>query len=384
MSAANKANKTQSKTVASTSATTSEAAKNRATWIKRVYSAFHVIFSVGDVGILIFEFLFINTMFQAMLNYLFFQHPYALAPSLLDPSRLATAQQICFTEKDSAQQLLQLPLAQLVPYLMSQIACVARRDVFSIVISLLFVVSWGVCLVSYFLWRHQIPHFWRNMFQKWKQPLSGTTKLALLFIFTGLFWLQYSTNDFVWDVSNFQFFQTPTSQHDASSTVASTEEEILQQHSPTEHSMFQIDYIKLFQLFIGSPIIEEIILRVVLFEIVKRRTSNIWQSAVAASFAFASLHFLSVFQAASVSFVYFQVFVAFLFGMFYSQRYYLTGNIMEPILLHICNNLTSMFLPITITWSDLIPKFVVPLVLTYAVYISLVVVDFKRILQKAQ
>jgi membrane protease YdiL (CAAX protease family) len=121
-----------------------------------------------------------------------------------------------------------------------------------------------------------------------------------------------------------------------------------------------IDYLKLLQLTIGAPILEEIILRCVLFYLFKKRTSSVISSIVLTNILFSLLHVFSIEWEASDFYTLIQVISAFIVGMFYGTRFYLSGNLIENITLHILNNLTAIFIPINLTFNDLYPKYMIP------------------------
>jgi membrane protease YdiL (CAAX protease family) len=119
-------------------------------------------------------------------------------------------------------------------------------------------------------------------------------------------------------------------------------------------------YTKFIQILIGSPIIEEVILRIILFTLFASRTGDVLFSIITTNLCFSLLHIVNVMSDTSSFYNVFQVLMALLIGMFYSTRYYITGNAIEVILLHGINNLFASLVPISITGADLYPWFYFP------------------------
>lgn len=142
-----------------------------------------------------------------------------------------------------------------------------------------------------------------------------------------------------------------------------------------------VDYGRVFHLLFGAPLIEEVVLRIALTTVIQRRLGTVISSIVWTNVIFSSLHIVNALHNASNSYTMFQVFAGFILGTFYSTRLYITGNLFESLALHILNNMAAIWIPITITWTDIFPHFSFPLFATQTVYILLLIKDILYIRQ---
>lgn len=140
-----------------------------------------------------------------------------------------------------------------------------------------------------------------------------------------------------------------------------------------------VDYERIFHLVFGAPMIEEVVLRIALTTVIQRRLQTVMSSIIWTNVIFSSLHVINALQNASSSYTMFQVLAGFILGTFYSTRLYITGNLYESLSLHVLNNLTAIWIPVTLTWKDIIPDFALPLFLTQLVYIVLLIKDLMYI-----
>jgi membrane protease YdiL (CAAX protease family) len=190
--------------------------------------------------------------------------------------------------------------------------------------------------------------------------------------------LQQRTNHWIYSLSNFEAISadvnpdgTPT--HNVTETVVSYDDEFdKSQPIKPSNKEYHISYSRIFQLFLGSPIVEEIVIRVILYGIINKRIRNPLGSMIWTNSIFAILHFFNAFQSTADAYTFFQVnltfhlinfckmVAGFLLGLFYSTRYYLTDNLFENVALHVINNLSAIFIPIQTTFKDIYPDFILP------------------------
>jgi membrane protease YdiL (CAAX protease family) len=145
-----------------------------------------------------------------------------------------------------------------------------------------------------------------------------------------------------------------------------------------------LDYGRVFHLLFGAPLIEEIVLRIALTTVIQRRLQSTIPSIIWTNVIFSLLHVINIMQNASSSYTLFQVFTGFILGTYYSTRMYITGNLFESLALHIMNNLTAIWIPVTITWKEIIPHFSIPLFATLLIYIILLSKDLLLIYKNEQ
>lgn len=100
----------------------------------------------------------------------------------------------------------------------------------------------------------------------------------------------------------------------------------LENHLPSDERVFGDGAWTLITVVIISPIVEEIIFRGRLYNLLTHTTSPFW-AAVLSSLVFATIHLEPVI-----------IIGGFLSGMLFSYMYLLKRSIILPIILHICNN----------------------------------------------
>ena len=339
-------------------------------WIKCLGLAFPILLSLGDVVLFVFEYLFTNTIVQTLLASVSF-HKYRSFSSIhkcdsckinLDLNSTVTTNTEAFSAFNEVMNM----------DWKSCLTCVFSEDASLIMLNFLYVAVWSFCICYYFTWRYGVK------LGKIRKP-SAKAILVILTIIIGmvlLVWYQYQNNEWIYSMSNFTaikrdtknpfgFFGNETEieapiEDDITSFVSETETINTTIPNLLEQEGTQVDYLKMIQLMIGSPIVEEIILRVVLVHMFFRRTGRPVVSFVMTNTLFAVLHMFSVNWGASYVYTYYQVLAGFVLGMFYSTRYYLTENLAENALLHIANNVSAIFLPVTLTFDDIYPKYVIP------------------------
>jgi len=204
--------------------------------------------------------------------------------------------------------------------------CVVKNDFWVILTSLVYFILWCGLQVKWFTWRYNI-----NLSKKLKYSLSmiGCAFIAYQLLgFCVLLLYQRLTNQWIFSMNNYLRFS-----EDGKSVA--------------------IDYIRSIQLLIGSPIIEEIVLRDILYRLIYSRTKNVLMGFVGANACFSALHIINMLVNASGFYAAFQVVAAFIVGMWFSTRLYLTQNVIEVILLHVANNLFASFLKVEITFAEM-------------------------------
>jgi membrane protease YdiL (CAAX protease family) len=140
-----------------------------------------------------------------------------------------------------------------------------------------------------------------------------------------------------------------------------------------------IAYSKVLQMIIASPIMEEVILRVILFTLLLQRTRNVIFSIIFTNIGFSALHVVNMWRDTSSFYTIFQILFAFVVGNYYSTRYFITDNLVEMVSLHIINNFFASFVPITLKYEDLYPYFLIPVAFSFVFYSVLLFFDFYEI-----
>jgi len=289
------------------------------------------------------------------------------------------------------------------------IFCIVKHDSFYILTSFLHFLLWTLIVCTWFLWRYQI-----DIKKRLKFTLSWHVYFIFLVSTVGFLLLvcyQASTNRWIFSFENYLTtectslsnstttssssvakqlsepptvnpFESITSDSDSAPIIATLlETPIVNKSSSTiqAHCKVAINYVKMFQLVIGSPIIEEVILRIILFTLFLSRTRLVLFSIIMTALSFSSLHVVNMLRSTSTFYVAFQVLASFIIGIYYSCRYYLTGNVFEIVALHGINNFFAAFLPLTIDFKTLFPYYFLPIFASLAVYIGLLIKDLRDI-----
>lgn len=355
-------------------------------WMKWLGIVFPIILSLGDVVLFVFEYLFTNTIVQTLLASVSF-HKYRSFSSIHKCNACkinALPQDGTFQNNNQAfsafNEMMNLNWKEC-------ISCVMSHDYALIVTNFLYVTVWTCCICYYFTWRYGVT------LKRIKKP-SAKAILVVSVIAIGMalmVWFQYRNNQWVYSLSNFKAIKRDTKNpfglFGTNETDVETTSEVIEDSEVasfvSEDTLLttnltagnnasttpvpdlneensQVDYLKMIQLLIGSPIVEEIILRVVLVHMFFRRTGKPIVSFFMTNLLFAMLHMFSINWGASELYTYFQVLAGFILGMFYSTRYYLTENLTENAMLHIANNISAIFIPVTLKFEDVYPNYIVP------------------------
>jgi len=343
-------------------------------WIQLLGLVFPIILSLGDVVLFVFEYLFTNTIVQTLLASVSF-HQYRSFSSIhkCDACHLQSLSQsnaTVTTNKEAFSgfnDMMNLDWKEC-------LSCVAKEDYMLLSLDVLYVAVWTFCICYYFTWRYGVK------LRRIGRP-SPKAIIVILTIIIGMglmVWFQYQNNQWIYSLSNFKTIKRDTNNpfglFGTNETVVSesaVEEEIQNFVADVnvtestnllelESDISYVDYLKMLQLLLGAPIVEEIILRVVLVHMFFRRTGRPIVSFVMTNLLFAVLHIFSFQWGASEVYTYFQVFAGFILGMFYSTRYYLTENLSENALLHIANNMSAIFIPVTLKFADVYPNYIAP------------------------
>ncbi|KAL7679447.1 putative sterile alpha and TIR motif-containing protein [Plasmopara halstedii] len=99
------------------------------------------------------------------------------------------------------------------------------------------------------------------------------------------------------------------------------------------------------QILILAPIKEELLFRGMIMLVAINRLQNLKSSALLSSFLFATVHLINarhIGSQYSASYVAFQIFWAWLVGLFLALNLAITGSLMECIILHIINNIFAL------------------------------------------
>ncbi|KAL9654322.1 hypothetical protein ABK040_010353 [Willaertia magna] len=356
-------------------------------WLKYLGLVFPIMLSFGDVVLFVFEYLFANTIIQTLLASVSF-YKYKTHSSI----HKCESCQLSSTGSETFNEVLNMNWKEC-------ISCVLSHDLSLLLLNIFYVSVWAFGICYYFTWRYGV-----NL-KKIKKP-SAKTLLVITMIGVGMglmIYFQYKNNEWIYSLSNFKEIkrdvENPFGLFGSNETVVNSEpnlEEDMQSFEETPIAVgstlnntmndieeSKVDYLKMIQLLIGAPIVEEIILRVVLVHMFFRRTGRPVISFIMTNLLFAALHIFSMQSSWNVSkvYTYFQVFSGFIIGMFYSTRYYITENLLENALLHVANNISAIFIPITLTFSDIYPKYIVPIALSLSFYIVLLVLDLWSIVK---
>lgn len=346
--------------------------------------------SFAEAGVFVFEFLMINTLVSLALQYMSFY---------TENSKKPTAVYSCIATSKNLQE----------GSVFDVIQCVLSQDSLIILANAFHVFTWACLTCTYFIWRYQID------FQRMRKlKLSKTALLVVLITICGvisLYSIQERNNRWIYGTSNLEKNVTLVSQEPMLSSNNNNniqqQEEIktlfiveedgedddfmqggstttpttpLQNTTPSVTQQF-VDYGRVFHLLFGAPLIEEVVLRIALTTVIQRRLGTVISSIVWTNVIFSSLHIVNALHNASNSYTMFQVFAGFILGTFYSTRLYITGNLYESLTLHILNNMAAIWIPITLTWKDIIPHFSFPLFATQMVFILLLIKDLLYIRQ---
>ena len=119
----------------------------------------------------------------------------------------------------------------------------------------------------------------------------------------------------------------------------------------------KIDLGKGVLMLLSYPIKEELVFRIIIYQIFLNRSNRKIFSSVLANFLFASIHLLNAFSGFSLSYVFFQSCFCFIVGFFYSLRFVDTDSPFEGLVLHMINNFTASFLP-SVTSIDIFDPFI--------------------------
>mmetsp|Transcript_10677 Transcript_10677/g.39889 ORF Transcript_10677/g.39889 Transcript_10677/m.39889 type:complete len:329 (+) Transcript_10677:1-987(+) len=205
---------------------------------------------------------------------------------------------------------------------------------------------WIFCVTRWFLWRHSV-RFQRRL--RWE--LSRTGYAIIMACLIGFAWMlatQYLTGIWIYSTRNW-----------------------------TEHT-----YDRVILFLFGSPLLEELLMRVILTMVFRRRTGDsvLW-TVLYTNFCFSAMHVWNRLSHASDVFTFLQCIIAFVIGCFYSTRYFVTGNVFEVIVLHFANNLSGMFVPVDLSWEDVYPYFIVPILMTLGAYLFFLWKDSRYIVK---
>ena len=256
-----------------------------------------------------------------------------------------------------------------------------RNDYFTLLANVGHVFTWTCLTIAYFVWRYKIDV---KRMRKWR--LSKTAVFVLFLCVVGvitLYTIQDRTGKWIYKTSNMDAIVTTeepiTTNVEVMDDIDSVEDVIAP--NVTVHQNVFIDYGRVLHLVFAAPLIEEVVLRIGLTTVIQRRLQTVMSSIIWTNIIFSGLHIVNAVQHASSSYTLFQVFGGLLFGTFYSTRLYITGNLLESLALHIANNIAAIWIPITLTWKDVVPDFIAPIVITQLIYIVLLIRDF-RIIRK--
>jgi membrane protease YdiL (CAAX protease family) len=270
-----------------------------------------------DIGVFLFEYLFVTTIAQTGLPH---------AHSLFRYTKPTTFEKCC----GSVTGFFSMGPC---------VACLLLTDAIKITLSLVFVGLWCYLVCKYFLWRYQVElqHFYIHLTNTAKVVIGiNGVGIALMIL------LQLYQHTWIYSLDNL-----------------------------LKAEKNDIDYLRTWQYLVGAPVIEEIILKVIMITVIFRRTKDILFSIFAANTSFAALHLINALQHASKYYVVFQAVAALELGLFFSTRYILSQNLFESITLHVLNNATAIWIPINITQEQLytyLPSIVLSM-LVYAVVI---------------
>jgi membrane protease YdiL (CAAX protease family) len=234
------------------------------------------------------------------------------------------------------------------------------------------VFMWACLANAYFIWRYNI-----DIRRMKRLSLSKTGVFVLLLIIGGvvaLYSIQSHTGKWLYSTANLETVfekEIPLTTNEDVIDIEGTGTNVTRE-------LF-VDYGRIFHLVFAAPMIEEIVLRIGLTTVIQRRLQTVVSSIVWTNIIFSSLHVVNALQEASSSYTLFQVFAGFVLGTFYSTRLYITGNVLESFVLHVMNNLAAIWIPMSLTWKDIVPDFIIPLVVTQIIYIVLLVRDLKYI-----
>lgn len=222
--------------------------------------------------------------------------------------------------------------------------CILNNHLIPILISLLKHGIWIYFVTKWFLWRHSV-----RLRRRFSFTLSRIGYYIVILNFIGFFFmitLQFAFGKWVYSFDNWIIYP----------------------------------YDKVVLFLFGSPVLEELLIRLILTMVFRRRTGDsvLW-TILYTNFCFSSMHLWNQLSSASDLFTFIQAIIAFVIGCFYSTRYYVTGNIFEVIILHFMNNLSGMFVPLNLKWDMIYPYFILPFIFTLLSYLYFLWRDSKVI-----
>eukprot|EP01080_Neovahlkampfia_damariscottae_P001274 gene1274-11361_t len=238
--------------------------------------------------------------------------------------------------------------------IISCILCYLNTDKLIIFTSLVHFLLATFLTVYWFLWRYGVQI-------KKRLTFKFSNRILIVFILSviGLIFLlliQYQTNTWIYSTSNFIVEECDEKTNTCETAIA---------------------YFKILQLLIASPIIEEVVLRVILFTLYL-------SSLLFTNISFSALHLVNLLRGSSVFYSIFQITMAVIIGLFYSTRYYITYNLYEIVSLHMLNNLFAIIIPIDLDSKVLYPWFYLSILYTILTYLTLLIFDVKEILQSEE
>mmetsp|Transcript_5161 Transcript_5161/g.8496 ORF Transcript_5161/g.8496 Transcript_5161/m.8496 type:complete len:186 (+) Transcript_5161:534-1091(+) len=120
----------------------------------------------------------------------------------------------------------------------------------------------------------------------------------------------------------------------------------------------RFDYGRLIEIFIVSPIREELVFRGVIMHILYNRYPSGLVAALWSGVFFGLVHLINIANSKfSRLYIIAQVFLGWQIGFFYALRSYRSGSLWEAIIFHMCNNLAAIFAPFDLDISDPFIKF---------------------------
>ncbi|KAL0480515.1 leuS2 [Acrasis kona] len=258
-------------------------------------------------------------------------------------------------------------------------ACLLTKDYSMMITGLIYAIVWVLVICGYFAWRYKVD------IRRFKLRPSKMVMYVFCITMVGvaaMVAIQYQTGHWIYSLSNFETISVdmkPKTVNTETLNVTLISDKAIPTQAKSDR---YISYSRIFQLFVGSPIVEELLFRVILFFTIYKRINKPITSMVAANLVFSGLHLVNILMKSGNAYTFFQMVAGFLLGMFYSTRYFLTLNFAENILLHMINNLSAIFIPVQITFEDVYPDFIVPIVLSLLTYTILLIRDIRTIRRK--
>lgn len=194
-----------------------------------------ILLSIAECGVLIFEYLFINTIFHSLFR--------ALAPYLVNTDQAESRLRINLSALDS--QARGSLFSQLIFFTLTAL----KQDFSYIFCSIVCIFVWVYIVCYYFFWRYGITPKREKHFKMF--DLSSTGKFTLQIILSGFACMvliqMFSPGPRIFSLDNFFVF------------------------NEKRDVILAINYPKIGQILIGTPIIEEIVLRFIMTTVMVKK-----------------------------------------------------------------------------------------------------------------